>query len=110
MFILPDSEVRYPEIECVDLEEHYQSDLLSLMNWFKVIHATFNNIFVISGGWCVDCPLVRWVVCGLSFGKQGGVWTVLWVGGWCVDCPLGSRVGPHTTLLPKGQSTHHPPD
>ena len=48
MFILPDSEVRYPEIECVDLEEHYQSDLLSLMNWFKVIHATFNNIFVIS--------------------------------------------------------------
>ena len=62
MFILPDSEVRYPEIECVDLEEHYQSDLLSLMNWFKVIHVTFkvihvtfkvihvtfNNIFVIS--------------------------------------------------------------
>ena len=48
MFILPDSEVRYPEIECVDLEEHYQSDLLSLMNWFKVIHATFYNISDIS--------------------------------------------------------------
>jgi hypothetical protein len=30
MFILPDSEVRYPEIECVDLEEHYQSDLFQI--------------------------------------------------------------------------------
>ena len=36
----------------------------------------------------MDCPLVRRVVCGLSFSQEGGVWTVLWVGWWCVDCPL----------------------